>query len=630
MENEMEIRCQCKLEMKMERKRKMEDNKECQRKQPCKPVQLNWEPILGKNLTIPMNQREYAWGKDEIIRFLNDMINTYEGFEHNEFMGSIINYQHSNGNDIYDGQQRILTTTLILHTIGSLSSKVKSKTDPLLSVDTDIDDLTQQQQEMKDKMKVSIIPKIFCVNPYDMKALVNIINDKIKSWVTHISNIESIETFDDDKYVNKYKCKHCDHCVSRKSDFIRHIEKSHDYSKPPSDSKLYDAYIEIYDFFVIKEYDEQELICIYKFIRDNIDIQFYNCDDPVYVSQMFDWLNNRGKAVEPLDIVKNQIMAKIPYEKRLEVYDKWEKIKRTDNKIYKNFGPKTFDVAIQLYNNDIKRTFKHDNLFSPIINSEDTYREINIFFTIVEKICSIMDKISNDRFGRLINNKSSICINWEGYMWCLIPTFYTIDKIDKKLIKLFVKWYFRNLQFGNRNFNNLAYSNEFIKITNSLLNDNKFDYYIEIEKCLQENKDTSINNENYSREMKDMIFKSSVNATYLLLFLETCLNTDLHIVPLEYTLEHIWCQKDKKILITTHINNIGNLTLLEGKNSENGHKGNSSLGAKLYSNKKNEYKKSSSMITRNVAEKYDDTFEEKNIVERSEQIVQLLNQYTDY
>ena len=208
MENEMEIRRQCKLERKMERKRRMEDNKECQRKQPCKPVQLNWEPILGKNLTIPMNQREYAWGKEEISRFLNDMINTYERFEHNEFMGSIINYQHSNGNDIYDGQQRILTTTLILYTIGSLSSKVKSKTDPLLSVDTDIDDLTPQQQEMKDKMKVSIIPKIFCVNPYDMKALVNIINDKIKAWVTHISNIESIETFDDEEYDNKYNCKH--------------------------------------------------------------------------------------------------------------------------------------------------------------------------------------------------------------------------------------------------------------------------------------------------------------------------------------------------------------------------------------------------------------------------------------
>ena len=71
------------------------------------------------------------------------------------------------------------------------------------------------------------------------------------------------------------------------------------------------------------------------------------------------------------------------------------------------------------------------------------------------------------------------------------------------------------------------------------------------------------------------------------------------------------------------------MTLLEGKNSENGHKGNSSLGAKSYSNKKNEYEKSSSMITRDVAKEYD-IFEEKDIVTRNKEIVQLLNQYTDY
>ena len=35
------------------------------------------------------------------------------------------------------------------------------------------------------------------------------------------------------------------------------------------------------------------------------------------------------------------------------------------------------------------------------------------------------------------------------------------------------------------------------------------------------------------------------------------------------------------------MNNIGNLTLIEGKNSDNGHKGNSSLGSKSYVKKKN-------------------------------------------
>ena len=53
------------------------------------------------------------------------------------------------------------------------------------------------------------------------------------------------------------------------------------------------------------------------------------------------------------------------------------------------------------------------------------------------------------------------------------------------------------------------------------------------------------------------------------------------------------------------MNNIGNLTLIEGKNSDNGHKGNSSLGSKSYVKKKKSYEQSSSKVTRNVAEKYE-------------------------
>jgi hypothetical protein len=77
------------------------------------------------------------------------------------------------------------------------------------------------------------------------------------------------------------------------------------------------------------------------------------------------------------------------------------------------------------------------------------------------------------------------------------------------------------------------------------------------------------------------------------------------------------------------MNNIGNLTLIEGKNSDNGHKGNSSLGCKSYSKKKKSYDESSSKITRNIAEKYE-TFEEQHIIERNKCIIQDLNKYTNY
>ena len=104
----------------------------------------------------------------------------------------------------------------------------------------------------------------------------------------------------------------------------------------------------------------------------------------------------------------------------------------------------------------------------------------------------------------------------------------------------------------------------------------------------------------------------------------------MKLVPLNYTLEHIFCQKDKaKLKDQSLMDNIGNLTLIEGKNSDNGHKGNSSLGSKPYNSKKLSYKGSNSLITRNITEKYIH-FVEENIIERNKEIVPLLNKYTDY
>ena len=77
------------------------------------------------------------------------------------------------------------------------------------------------------------------------------------------------------------------------------------------------------------------------------------------------------------------------------------------------------------------------------------------------------------------------------------------------------------------------------------------------------------------------------------------------------------------------MDNIGNLTLFEGKNSENGHKGNSSLGSKTYNKKIESYKGSSCKITRNIAEKYKN-FTEDTIIKRNEEIVILLDNHTNY
>tara|TARA_B100001123_G_C15272653_1_gene1010927 strand:- start:159 stop:1880 length:1722 start_codon:yes stop_codon:yes gene_type:complete len=573
-----------------------------------------------------MNQREYSWESAQITNFLDDIIKIFEEGKYVEKMGSIINLNYDEVNDIYDGQQRTLTVILILNVLGCLAPKLKTKINQLLTVDTELDDLTQQQNKIKEECKVNIIPKIYCINPYDMTGLVNIFNNKIQLWAKFINNLDEIKSFEEEGYV----CSICKTKISRNNDFIRHIKKKHNYLQPDSSTKLHSAFTEIYNYLVLKKYDEKKLINLYKFILFDIDIQTYDCFDPEYVSRIFDWENNRGKAVETLDIIKNQILVKITDEKKVEIYNRWESLKHRKNKIYKkNFGQKIFDLAIQLFSNQINRTINNEKLYKPIIDSEDIYKKLIKFFEIVEKLFEIMDKISEDKFGRLLNNTSRVSINWEAYMWCLLPISYKTGYVDCKLIKLMTKWYFRNLQFKNLTFNNLCYSNEFIRITNQVIQNKDFDYYKDIEECLIKNKDDSISNENYLRTIKDMNY-TTTNAKHLLMFLETCVNTDTHIVPLDYTLEHIYPKKNKAHLTNPSLmNNIGNLTLIEGKNSKNGHKGNSSLGSKPYYKKMLSYKGSSSMITRDITNKFE-TFTEATITTRNDDITSLLNKYTNY
>jgi len=606
------------------------------RLKPYTTAQVPWSNILNKQLNITMQQRNYSWGDNELTKFLDDIFEIFKEDKYVEKMGSIINLKYNDKNDIYDGQQRILTTILILKILGFLSPKLEPKITGLLTIETGFDTLSKQQRELKTKYTVNIIPKIYCINPYDMEALINIFNNKIIFLVDFIYNIEDFISVEKEDNCNTFKeeslyiCKECSVHLTTKRTFIKHIETLHNYKKHESQSKLYNAFIEIYNYFILKNYTEKELIDLYKFIIEDIDIQLYECTDPVFASRIFDWENNRGTNVEPLDIIKNQIISEIQEDKRLEVYDKWELLKDTKHNIYKkDYGKKIFDVAIQLYTNKINRTINLENLFRNIINHIDTYKELNKFFAIVEHLFKIMAEIANDKYGRLITNTPRICLVWETYMWCFLPIFYTKKSIDTKLIKLMVKWYFRNIGLKNRSFNNLCYSNEFIDITNQILTDNNYNYYKYFEICLDKNQDNSIKKDTYIRGFSEMICKT-VNATYLLLFLETNITTDVNLVSFNYTLEHIIPQKNKEILKNPSLmDSIGNLTLIEGKDSVNGHKGNSSLGAKTYVKKINSYKNSSSKISRTLAEDFT-LFNEEHITIRCNKLALLLNEYTYY
>jgi hypothetical protein len=239
-----------------------------------------------------------------------------------------------------------------------------------------------------------------------------------------------------------------------------------------------------------------------------------------------------------------------------------------------------------------------------------------------------MKQIKTDRYGKLIMNIRQVCITWEGFMFLLLPVFY-ITEVNSQLIELIVKWYFRNTGIKSYTFNNLAYSNKMIDITNKVIENPDYDYYNNFKELLKNEIDERISNDNYVNTLQSLSLKGA-NATYLLMFLETCISNDIVTIPLDYTIEHIIPQSKIDVLKKRELmHNLGNLTLLEGSNSQNGHKGNSSIGKKNYIEKINSYKESSSLITKELANTYSD-FNEESILVRCNKLSKLLNEKLEY
>jgi hypothetical protein len=358
--------------------------------------------------------------------------------------------------------------------------------------------------------------------------------------------------------------------------------------------------------------------------------QVKETNDPIYASRMFEWDNNRGKRVKENDVVKNLVLSEISQEYQYEVYQKWIVIKS------KPYGEKFMNCAIQLYNKMIQRKTCVED-YNTILEGERTYNNVNQFFTIVEKLENLYIQIYEDRYGRILTQLSGCDIAWEGYMYALLPIFYTLGHVDKKLLKLFVKWHIRNTPFSERkSLNSFVYSNPLIYISNKVLKNKEYPYYEEIRNVFK--KDSNIIQDN-NTFIQHIIQYPIINDTgnlkkpdvlRILYFYETLLTVDSHKPSFNQTLEHIYPQSKQELLEDkNHVNLLGNLTLLEGKNSENGHRGNKSLQDKPYSSKKESYKQSEFKGTRKVVDDYPEDFQEAQILTRTQAMATFLAEKTN-
>ena len=69
---------------------------------------------------VPIYQRNYAWGNDEITTLIQDAYDAYlTGSEKTYFIGTLVTYPKGDGVfEVIDGQQRLTTINLVLAALG--------------------------------------------------------------------------------------------------------------------------------------------------------------------------------------------------------------------------------------------------------------------------------------------------------------------------------------------------------------------------------------------------------------------------------------------------------------------------------------------------------------------------------
>ena len=78
-----------------------------------KIVKLNIKDLIKDNYKIPLYQRNYSWGKDEIEQLINDIYNASNNLNKNYYIGSLIVHKDKEYYEVVDGQQRLTTINIL-------------------------------------------------------------------------------------------------------------------------------------------------------------------------------------------------------------------------------------------------------------------------------------------------------------------------------------------------------------------------------------------------------------------------------------------------------------------------------------------------------------------------------------
>jgi len=121
---------------------------------PLQKLSIN-ELFFGESRTyeIPIYQRNYAWGKDEIETLVQDVYDSFTKNKESYYIGTLVTFRKDNNLfEVIDGQQRLTTIYLILKTLNKklkskLTYKARTKSDKTLNALPNFKDIEEKEQD---------------------------------------------------------------------------------------------------------------------------------------------------------------------------------------------------------------------------------------------------------------------------------------------------------------------------------------------------------------------------------------------------------------------------------------------------------------------------------------------------
>lgn len=225
---------------------------------------------------VPEFQRDFVWGENEIDDLLNDFMEDSDNFERetNELsgylLGNIVLIESNKNLEVIDGQQRLTTITIIFKALQ-----------------------TYAKQKSKDKTEFS------------------------DTWINYSSTLPKGYSLVGD--FGDYKGLKIQHDPSLSfGDFYARLmrdEISDDYKiENNSDNNIKSIYDYVLDYIEDRDLSEKQIIRFINYLNNNVYLIMTTAPNESKAFQLFEVLNDRGRALDALDLIKNLALKTIVSE----------------------------------------------------------------------------------------------------------------------------------------------------------------------------------------------------------------------------------------------------------------------------------------------------------------------------